>query len=101
MLANAKEEAVRLQADAQVKLADWGFATFFHAGHKLSALCGTCYYIAPEVLRGEYDERADVWSVGVTLFVLLCGAPPFFAVRDEDVFKKIVHDGVPNMCVRD
>lgn len=77
--------------------ADWGFATFFHPGTPLTALAGTCYYVAPEVLRGSYDERADVWSCGATLFVLLSGTPPFFAVRDEDVFKKILDDGVPNM----
>ena len=54
---------------------------------------------APTVVTGDYDEKADVWSAGVTLYVLLCGAPPFYALRDEDVLKKVVRDGVPNMWV--
>jgi len=50
-----------------------------------------------EVLTGEYNEKADIWSIGVALYVLLAGSPPFYAVRDEDVFRMIIDDGVPNM----
>jgi hypothetical protein len=50
-----------------------------------------------EVLDGEYDHRADVWSCGVVAYVLLCGAPPFGGTRASAIFRQIRDDGVPEM----
>lgn len=50
---------------------------------------GTPYYISPEVLRGEYDIRCDMWSIGVICFVILCGEPPFTGENTAKLFKKI------------
>lgn len=85
------------ECPSSIKLVDYGFSTFTKPGEKLRGLVGTSYYIAPEVLTGTYDERADVWSIGVVLYILLCGRPPFSATRQEAVFRQIVDDGVPNM----
>jgi serine/threonine protein kinase len=50
-----------------------------------------------EVITGAYDERADVWSAGVVLYVLLSGRPPFSAGKTEDVFREILESGGPDM----
>lgn len=72
--------------DAQVRLIDFGLAKFFKTnGLKLTPLktrIGTPYYMAPEVLEGNYDETCDMWSIGVITYCLLCGYPPFNAETD-------------------
>lgn len=50
---------------------------------------GTSYYLAPEVIEGVYSEKCDVWSVGVIMYILLCGEPPFNAPTDEEVIELI------------
>ena len=50
---------------------------------------GTAYYIAPEVIKSDYNEKCDVWSVGVILYILLSGNPPFDGVDDDDIVKSV------------
>ena len=63
---------------------------------KLSSRFGSVYYVAPEVLMSSYNEKCDIWSLGVILFLLLSGKPPFNGPRDEDILKK-VYEGFYSM----
>ncbi len=56
---------------------------------KLRETCGTLYYIAPEVLEGKYNEKCDVWSIGVILYIMLCGYPPFNGSNDMEIAEAV------------
>jgi len=78
-----------LDDDALIKIADFGFAKRV-TEKKLTTQCGTPGYVAPEILQGvPYDESADMWSVGVILYILLGGYPPFHEDNQAKLFQKI------------
>jgi len=52
-------------------------------------LVGTSYYIAPEVLQLDYDERCDIWSAGVMLYILITAAPPFDGETDKKIMESV------------
>jgi calcium-dependent protein kinase len=55
----------------------------------MKEIFGTAYYIAPEVLSFDYNEKCDIWSVGVILYILLSGRPPFDGNDDKEIIKKV------------
>lgn len=76
--------------DARVKIADFGFAKRVTEPKSLSTQCGTPGYVAPEILEGHlYDTKADMWSIGVILYILLGGYPPFIENDQRKLFRKI------------
>eukprot|EP00300_Choanocystis_sp_HF-7_P021147 c20742_g1_i10.p1 GENE.c20742_g1_i10~~c20742_g1_i10.p1 ORF type:complete len:147 (+),score=49.73 c20742_g1_i10:181-621(+) len=76
--------------DAALKLTDFGFAEIFQSNGKLSDTCGTPEYVAPEViLEQEYDSSVDIWSVGVVIYILLCGLPPFHGKTEMELLNNI------------
>ncbi|MBN3296770.1 SIK1 kinase, partial [Amia calva] len=74
-----KTENLLLDANMNIKLADFGFGNFYNAREPLSTWCGSPPYAAPEVFEGkEYEgPQLDIWSLGVVLYVLVCGSLPF------------------------
>ncbi|CAI5511619.1 unnamed protein product [Closterium sp. Naga37s-1] len=77
-------------APLTTKLADFGLAVPLQSGDRAMGVAGSPFYMAPEVLLGEYALEADVWSLGVILYILLCGAPPFWGPTDKDVFVEVL-----------
>ena len=67
--------------NAQLKLIDFGYGSKFIGNLPMRTKCGTPYTTAPEVIRKYYDERCDVWSVGVVLYIMLSGKRPFEALN--------------------
>jgi len=58
--------------------------------YNMTTACGTPGYVAPEVLKNEpYNKAVDLWSLGVILYILLCGFPPFFSESTAQLYKQI------------
>lgn len=74
-----------------IKLIDFGLSTHYTPGHRLSRVVGSSYYVAPEVLKKSYTEACDLWSLGVIVYMLLSGAPPFYGRNDEAIKASIVN----------
>ncbi|XP_075892184.1 serine/threonine-protein kinase SIK2 isoform X1 [Nelusetta ayraudi] len=74
-----KAENLLLDGHMNIKIADFGFGNFFQPGEPLTTWCGSPPYAAPEVFEGQQYEgpQLDIWSMGVVLYVLVCGALPF------------------------
>mmetsp|Transcript_12583 Transcript_12583/g.23237 ORF Transcript_12583/g.23237 Transcript_12583/m.23237 type:complete len:467 (+) Transcript_12583:42-1442(+) len=79
----------------RLKLGDFGLSSIYTDGQPLTEVYGTAPFMAPEMLRdGRYDERADVWSVGVVFYVLLFGQFPYFAQeKSSKAMKMAIKEG--------
>lgn len=76
--------------DALLKITDFGLAKYRVRDTQLSTACGTPGYVAPEVLEGkQYSKEVDLWSLGVILYILLCGFPPFYDESTAGLYRQI------------
>lgn len=77
------------QPDAQLKLIDFGLSQHFEKNELILNPVGTPYYVAPEVLNGAYDNRCDIWSLGVITYMLISGTPPFYGKNDVETLRAV------------
>ncbi len=83
--------------DSPIKVIDFGLSKIFGDVAKnnkqvkktMQTRVGTAYYVSPEVLKGDYDEKCDIWSAGVILYILLSGDPPFNGENDNEIYRAI------------
>ncbi|ONK58836.1 uncharacterized protein A4U43_C08F240 [Asparagus officinalis] len=83
-LFTSKEES------APMKLIDFGLSDFIRPDERLNDIVGSAYYVAPEVLHRSYSTEADIWSIGVITYILLCGSRPFWARTESGIFRAVL-----------
>lgn len=77
-------------SDAEIKLIDFGLSkVYMENAANMKAVLGTSYYVAPEVLAGNYGMECDLWGLGVLAFMMLCGQAPFSGDEDPDILKLV------------
>lgn len=88
MLSSPKNDEFQ---SSDIKIIDFGLGRLYnrHKEGLLSAVVGTSYYVAPEVLEGKYGFECDCWSLGVIMYVLLSGHLPFPGRDNAEVFLRI------------
>lgn len=85
-----KLENILLNDKGFAKLTDFGLAKYVRRDDKTHTICGTIFYLAPEIITSEgHSQPADWWSLGILTYELLNGFPPFYSKNDKLLMKMI------------
>ncbi len=84
-------EGFNQNSHLNIKVIDFGTAKSFEKT-ELTSQAGSAYYIAPEVIMKKYNQKCDIWSIGVIMYVLIAREPPFKGVSVDEVFMKILNN---------
>ena len=79
----------QFEDDYELKIVDFGLSAYYRVKNFRKLQCGTLFYTAPEVFIDEYNEKSDVWSLGVIAYFYLTGKLPFFDESKEELMKQI------------
>mmetsp|Transcript_39551 Transcript_39551/g.48944 ORF Transcript_39551/g.48944 Transcript_39551/m.48944 type:complete len:634 (-) Transcript_39551:217-2118(-) len=100
ILFKKRQQTLEINNDSKIKIIDFGMSKVLPRLRSLRELCGTPYYTAPEIIQGAYAHGADMWSVGVIMFVMLFGFPPFYVdpskyygQREAQAIYKLIQKG--------
>ncbi|TYI24178.1 hypothetical protein ES332_A06G215500v1 [Gossypium tomentosum] len=90
-----KPENILLDAEGHVMLTDFGLAKEFNENTRSNSMCGTLEYMSPEIVLGKgHDKAADWWSVGILLYEMLTGKPPFSGGNRQKIQDKIIKEKI-------
>ena len=89
MISDIEYVRVKKEKYFDIKIIDFGTARIFDKNKTGKAIVGSCYYIAPEVLKKKYNTECDLWSAGVILYMLLVGIPPFDGETNSEIISKV------------
>ncbi|KAL3819689.1 hypothetical protein ACJIZ3_005594 [Penstemon smallii] len=76
--------------NSPLKAIDFGLSDYVKPDERLNDIVGSAYYVAPEVLHRSYGTEADMWSIGVIAYILLCGSRPFWSRTESGIFRAVL-----------
>ncbi|KAE8720380.1 CDPK-related protein kinase [Hibiscus syriacus] len=84
------EDDAKGEENSLLKAIDFGLSDFVRPDERLNDIVGSAYYVVPEVLHRSYGTEADVWSIGVIAYILLCGSRPLWARKKSGIFRAVL-----------
>ena len=78
--------------ESEIKLIDFGLSKMNISNERMHTILGSPYFVSPDVLNGNYDEKCDIWSLGATTYFLISGEYPFNGTNRSDIFNKIINE---------